>query len=70
MFNVIARINELKTSTKRITYVCKLDLIEENLTQINGGITINVDMNVKNVMYLKKLMVEILLHVAVKKNNI
>ena len=70
MFNIIARINESKTSTKRITYVCKLDLIEENLTQINGGITINVDMNVKNVMYLKKLMIEILLHVAVKKNNI
>ena len=70
MFNIIARINELKTSTKHITYVCKLDLIEENLTQINGGITINVDMNVKNVIYLKKLMIEILLHVAVKKDNI
>ena len=28
------------------------NLMEENIIQINGGITINVDMSVKNVMYI------------------
>ena len=33
-----------------------VDLIkEENLIQINGGITINVDMIVKKLMYVKKI---------------
>ena len=44
--------------------------MEENLIQINGGTTINVDMNVKNVMYVKKAMFGILLHVIVKMENI
>ena len=29
--------------------------MEENVTQINGGITINFDMSVKNVMCVKKI---------------
>ena len=37
--------------------------MEENVTQINGGIMINVDVSVKNVMYVKKIMFGILLHV-------
>ena len=32
-----------------------VDLIEENVIQINDWITINVDMSVKSVMYLKKV---------------
>ena len=44
--------------------------MEENVIQINGGITINVDVNVKNVMYVKKIMFGILLHVIVKMENI
>ena len=47
-----------------------VDLMEENVTQINGGITINVDVNVKNVMYVKKVVFGILLHVVVKMDNI
>ena len=31
---------------------------------------INVDMSVKNVMYVKKIMFEILLHAVVTKKNI
>ena len=31
------------------------DLIEENVIQINDWITMNVDMSVKSVMYLKKV---------------
>ena len=33
-----------------------VDLIEKNLIQVNGGIMINVDVNVKSVMYVKKIM--------------
>ena len=43
--------------------------MEENVIQINGGITINVDMSVKKLMYMKKIMFEILLHVIVKMEN-
>ena len=44
--------------------------MEENVIQINGGIMINVDASVKNVMYVKKIMFRILLHVVVKMENI
>ena len=48
-----------------------VDLMEENIIQINGGITINVNASVKKkVMYLKKIMFRILLHVTVKMENI
>ena len=43
--------------------------MEENVIQVNGGININVDVSVKNVIYVK-LMFGILLHVAVKMENI
>ena len=39
-------------------------MMQENLTQINGGIMINVDVSVKNVMF------GILVHVVVKTENI
>ena len=42
----------------------------QNVIQINVGITINVDMNVKNVIYVKNIMFGILLHVMVKMENI
>ena len=44
--------------------------MEENVTQINGGIKINVDVSVENVMYVKKIMFGILLHLVVKMENI
>ena len=45
-----------------------VSLIEENVIQINSGITKNVDVNVKNViyMYVKKIIFGILLHVVAK----
>ena len=42
----------------------------QNVIQINVGITINVDMSVKNVIYVKNIMFGILLHVMVKMENI
>ena len=44
--------------------------MEESVIQINGGITINVDVSVKKVMYVKKIMFGILLHVIIKMENI
>ena len=41
----------------------------ENVIQISGGLMINVDVSVKNVMYMKK-MFGILLHVIAKMENI
>ena len=42
------------------------NLMEENVIQNNGGIIINVDVSVKNIMCVKKIMFEILLLVIVK----
>ena len=44
--------------------------MEEVVTQINGGIMVNVDVSLKSVMYVKKIMFGILLHVIVKMENI
>ena len=48
---------------------CKLDR-KKNVIQINGGITINVNVSVKNIVYVKKIIFGILLHVIVKMKNI
>ena len=47
-----------------------IDLMEESVIQINGRIMINVDVSVKNIMYVKKIMFRILLDVIVKMENI
>ena len=44
--------------------------MEENVIQINGGIMINVDVSVKNIIYVKKTIFEILLHAVAKMGNI
>ena len=44
--------------------------MEEKLIHVDGRIMINANLSVKNVMYVKKIMLEILLHVVVKMDNI
>ena len=44
--------------------------MEENVIQINGGITINVDVSVKSSIYVKKPIFGILLHLVAKVLNI
>ena len=46
-----------------------VDLMEEIVIKVNGRIMINVDVSVKNVMYVKTIMFGILLHVIVKLEN-
>ena len=47
-----------------------VNLAEEKVIQINGGIMINVDVSVKKIMHVKKIMFGILLTVMVKMENI
>ena len=47
-----------------------LNLMKEIVIQINGGTMINVDVSVKNVIYVKRIMFGILLHVIVEMENI
>ena len=44
--------------------------MKQNVSQIKGEITINVDMSVENIIYVKKIMFGILLLVAMKMENI
>ena len=44
--------------------------MKQNVSQINGGITVNVDVSVKNIIYVKTIMFGILVHVFVKMENI
>ena len=44
--------------------------MEENVIQTKSGKMINVDASVKNVIYVKKVIFGILLHVVVKMKSI
>ena len=45
--------------------------MEENVIQINGGMSdVGVDVSVRNIVYMKEIMFEILLHVVVKVEKI
>ena len=43
---------------------------KKKASQMNGGITINVDVSVKNIIYVKKIVFGILPHVIVKIEDI
>ena len=47
-----------------------VNLIIENVIQIKSGIIINVDASAKSITHVKKIKLEILLHVVVKLVNI
>ena len=44
--------------------------MEQNVSQMNGVIRINVDVSVKKFMYVKKIMFSILVNVFLKMGNI
>ena len=44
--------------------------MKQNVSQINGVTTINVDVSVTNITYVKKIVFGILLHVIVNMENI
>ena len=47
-----------------------VNLMEQNVIQVNGGITINFDASVTNIAYVKKIIFRILLHAIVKIEKI
>ena len=61
---MITEINESKTLKSIYHANANVNLMEENVIETNHEIMINVD--VKTVVYVKKIMFEILLHVVVK----
>ena len=46
-----------------------VNLMEQNVIQANGAITINVDASVKNIIYMKKNMFGIQVHIFVKNGK-
>ena len=54
MLNSITGINEPKILSKYISCECKCRFDRRNVIEINGGITTNVNVSVKNVVYVKK----------------
>ena len=44
--------------------------MEENIIQINGGITINVDASLKNIIYVKETIFVFPVYVVAKMENI
>ena len=67
---MITGINESEILTKDIYAYVNVNLIEENVIQIKTGITINVDVSVKNIIYVKMITFGILLHVVATMENI
>ena len=47
-----------------------VNLVEENFIHIKSRISINVDTSVKNIIYVKRIIFAILLHVVAKMVNI
>ena len=66
IFNMITGINESKKLIKHISCKRKCRFDGKKVIQINGGVTINVDVNVKSVIYVEKIMFGNQLHVIGK----
>ena len=47
-----------------------ISLIVEDITQIKSGIVVNIDVSLRNIKYVKKIILAILLYVVVKMVNI
>ena len=60
--------NESKILTKDISCECKCKVDGRKCS--SNRITINVDVSVKNIIYVKKVIFEILVHVVAKMVNI
>ena len=58
---MIRGINESQFLARDISCECKCRFDGKNVIQINGGITINIDVSVKNIMYVKMIVFRIVL---------
>ena len=70
MFSMITWKNESKILTKTCHTNVNVNLMEENVIQSKNGITINFNASAKTMIYVKKIILVILLHVVKKMENI
>ena len=68
IFSMVTGQNDSKILTKAYHTNVNVNLMEENVIQSKNGITINVNASVKTIIYMKKIIFEIPLHV-VQKNG-
>ena len=47
-----------------------VNLVEENIIQVKSGKTMNVDVNIKTIIYVKNTIFGILIHVVVKIESV
>ena len=67
---MITGLNKSKTLTNTDLTKLNVNLMVESVIQIKSGIMKNVGVNVKNVMYAKKIILGILLHAVATMVNI
>ena len=67
---MITGINKSKTLSKHMSCECKFKFVAKIVIQMRSEILINVDVSVKNIIYVKKTIFGIRLHVVAKKVNI
>ena len=70
VFNMITKINKLITLTKHISWECKCRFDDRKYNADQWWNNDKCRCEYKNVMYVKKIMFGILLHVIVKMENI
>ena len=70
MFLIWLQIKTNEKFIKRYYVNVNVNLMEENVIEIKSGITVDVDANVKNIIYMKKIISGILLHIFAKIVNI
>ena len=69
-FKMVTRKNESKVLTKLYHAKVHISLMEEKPIQIKSGIMINVHASTKSIIYAKRIIFEILLHVVIKKDSV
>ena len=65
-FNIITRTNETKTLVNIFHVIVNTNSIEQHVTQITNEIIIHVNVNVKIIVSVKKIIVVILAHTLVR----
>ena len=66
VFNMLTNKNEARTTTKHISFDCKCKFSSATLIQIKNGIMKDVNVNIKNIVSAKKIIIGILAHVFVR----
>ena len=69
VFNMITGINESRTLTKHVSCKCTCKFDGRKCNHIKSGIMINVNASARNIIYVKKIIFGILLHVVPKMVN-